>query len=83
MSVLSFSAIKASFNSLIAAAVVSPEVDERAAAYEDLWQVAVAEQALWTPLWHNVSISFTTEAVNGYELNLLGKGQIQFAWLEG
>jgi ABC-type transport system substrate-binding protein len=68
---------------LLAAAVASPDIDERSAAYGDLWQVAVADEALWTPLWHNVSISFTTENVKGYQLNLLGKGQIQFAWLEG
>jgi peptide/nickel transport system permease protein/peptide/nickel transport system substrate-binding protein len=74
---------RAGVDALIGAAVASPDIDERAAAYGELWDVAIAEQALWTPLWHNVSISFTTENVKGYQLNLLGKGQIQFAWLEG
>lgn len=73
---------RAGVDGLIASAVVSPVIDERAAAYEDLWEVAIAEQALWTPLWHNVSVSATTDKVHGYQLNLLGKGQIQFAWLE-
>ena len=67
---------------LLAAAVASPDIGERTDAYADLWQTAIADEALWTPLWHNVSISFTTEKVGGYQLNLLGKGQIQFAWLE-
>ena len=74
---------RAGVDGLLAAAVASPDIPDRAAAYEDLWEVAIAEQALWTPLWHNVSISFTTDQVGGYQLNLLGKGQIQFAWLEG
>ncbi|MGI9616114.1 MAG: ABC transporter substrate-binding protein [Acidimicrobiales bacterium] len=74
---------RAGVDALIAAAVASPDIDERATAYGELWQVAIADEALWTPLWHNVSISFTTENVMGYQLNLLGKGQIQFAWLEG
>ncbi len=74
---------RAGVDALVAAAVASPDIEERAAAYGELWQVAIADEALWTPLWHNVSISFTTDQVKGYQLNLLGKGQIQFAWLEG
>jgi len=74
---------RAGVDDLLAAAVASPDIAERTTAYEDLWQTAIAEEALWTPLWHNVSISFTTDKVGGYQLNLLGKGQIQFAWLEG
>lgn len=73
---------RAGVDALLAAAVASPSIDDRAAAYQDLWQTVIADEALWTPLWHNVSISFTTDKVNGYQLNLLGKGQIQFAWLE-
>ena len=73
---------RAGVDGLIGAAVASADIGERTTAYEDLWNVAIAEQALWTPLWHNVSISFTTDKVFGYQLNLLGKGQIQFAWLE-
>jgi len=73
---------RADVDALLAAAVASPDTDDRAAAYQDLWAVAIADQALWTPLWHNVSVSATTDKVNGYQLNLLGKGQIQFAWLE-
>jgi len=73
---------RAGVDALIEAAVVSADIDERTAAYEDLWTVAFAEQALWIPLWHNVSVSATTDEVYGYQLNLYGKGQIQFAWLE-
>ena len=73
---------RAGIDELLAASVASPDIAARTAAYEQLWQVAVGDEALWTPLWHNVSISFTTDKVNGYQLNLLGKGQIQFAWLE-
>jgi len=73
---------RADVDALLAAAVASPDIADRSAAYEDLWEVAIADQALWTPLWHNVSVSFTTDKVNGYQLNLLGKGQIQFAWLD-
>jgi peptide/nickel transport system permease protein/peptide/nickel transport system substrate-binding protein len=73
---------RAGIDALIAAAVASPDIAERTAAYADLWEVAIGQEALWTPLWHNVSISFTTDEVNGYQLNLLGKGQIQFAWLD-
>ncbi len=73
---------RAGVDGLLAAAVASSDIGERTAAYEDLWQTVIADEALWTPLWHNVSISFTTDKVGGYQLNLLGKGQIQFAWLE-
>lgn len=73
---------RAGVDGLLGAAVASPDIAERASAYANLWQTAIADEALWTPLWHNVSISFTTDKVGGYQLNLLGKGQIQFAWLE-
>ncbi|MGH1492265.1 MAG: ABC transporter substrate-binding protein [Acidimicrobiales bacterium] len=73
---------RAGVDALIAAAVASPDIADRTAAYEDLWKTSIADEALWTPLWHNVSVSFTTDKVNGYQLNLLGKGQIQFAWLD-
>ena len=69
-------------DALISAAVASPIQAERAAAYEDLWTVAFEEEALWIPLWHNVSVTATQTDVFGYQLNLLGKGQIQFAWLD-
>jgi ABC-type transport system substrate-binding protein len=73
---------RAGVDALIGAAVASSDIGERAAAYEDLWKVAMEEQALWLSLWHNNSVTATTDKVGGYQLNLLGKGQIQFAWLD-
>lgn len=72
----------AGLDALLDASVATPDLDERAAAYEEVWEVGVAQEALWIPLWHNASITATTEQVGGYQLNLLGKGQPQFAWLE-
>ncbi len=74
---------RAGLDALLDAAVATPDLDERAAAYAELWQAAVVDEALWTPLWHNASNSATGADVGGYQLNLLGKGQVQFAWLEG
>ncbi|MFT7602193.1 MAG: peptide/nickel transport system substrate-binding protein [Acidimicrobiales bacterium] len=74
---------RAGVDGLAAAAVATDDIGERAAAYEDLWAVTFEEEALWTPLWHNASITATRSNVSGYQLNLLGKGQVQFAWLEG
>ena len=72
----------AGLDALLDAAVASADLDERKAAYEKVWDVAVAEEDLWVPLWHNASITATSDKVGGYQLNLLGKGQPQFAWLE-
>jgi len=72
----------AGLDAMIDAAVATDDIDERAAAYADVWQVAVGQEALWTPLWHNPSISFTTAEVHGFQNNLLNKGQVQFAWLD-
>jgi ABC-type transport system substrate-binding protein len=73
---------RAGLDAMLAAAVASPETEERAAAYEDVWQTAVVDEALWIPLWHNASITATRANIGGYQLNLLGKGQPQFAWIE-
>ena len=69
-------------DALAAAAVATDDIEERAAAYEALWQHSLTELAVWAPLWHNASITAIRDNVGGFQLNLLGKGQIQFAWLE-
>ncbi|MDH4144943.1 MAG: ABC transporter substrate-binding protein [Acidimicrobiia bacterium] len=73
---------RAGLDALMDAAVATADIDERKAAYEKVWEVAIEDEALWIPLWHNSSITATSDKVGGYQLNLLGKGQIQFAWLE-
>jgi peptide/nickel transport system permease protein/peptide/nickel transport system substrate-binding protein len=73
---------RAGVDALVANGVASADIDDRKAAYSELWQVAVADEVLWIPLWHNASITATRSNVGGYQLNLLGKGQVQFAWLE-
>jgi ABC-type transport system substrate-binding protein len=72
----------AGLDALLDAAVNTDDLEARKAAYEEVWDVAIAQEALWVPLWHNASITATSEKVGGYQLNLLGKGQPQFAWLE-
>lgn len=72
----------AGLDALLDGAVATDDLDERAAAYEKVWETAIGEEVLWVPLWHNSSITATSDKVGGYELNLLGKGQPQFAWLE-
>lgn len=73
---------RAGIDALIAAAVATDDLEQRAAAYADLWDVAIGQEALWIPLWHNSSVTITSDKVGGYQLNLLGKGQPQFAWIE-
>ena len=73
---------RAGVDALVGAGVASADIDDRKAAYSELWQVAIADEVLWIPLWHNASITATRSNVGGYQLNLLGKGQVQFAWLE-
>ncbi len=72
----------ADIDQLAAEAVATDDLEERAAVYEELWQLAIGELAVWTPLWHNASLTATTDRVGGYQPNLLGKGQVQYVWLE-
>ncbi len=69
-------------DALISASVASGDVKERAAAYEKVWKLAIADEALWTPFYHNTGLAGTRKAVAGLQLNLLGKTQVQFAYLE-
>jgi peptide/nickel transport system permease protein/peptide/nickel transport system substrate-binding protein len=72
----------AGLNALLDAAVATDDLEQRKTAYEKVWDAGIAKEVLWVPLWHNASITATRENVGGYALNLLGKGQPQFAWLE-
>ncbi|MDH3679258.1 MAG: ABC transporter substrate-binding protein [Acidimicrobiia bacterium] len=68
---------------LVAAGTASADQTERAAAYSEAFRVGLVENLAWVPLWHHTNVEPQAPTVKGHQLNLYGKIQMQFVWLEG